>query len=98
MRKALIVMLIAHAAVTVATLDASSVWNVFPPFRERFIYQMLSDIACASGIVFLLCYVQLRKRGRPLKGLFVTMACTALVGSFAPLVYLLVEKDLFEIK
>ncbi len=98
MRVGLIVLLVVHAVVTALTVDGETVWNVFPPFRERFVYQMFSDIVCGLGIVFLLCFVQLRRKGRSLKGLVFTIVGAGLVGSFAPIIYLLIEKDLFEIK
>lgn len=40
----LVVLLCIHTAVTAFTLNDSSVWAVFPPFREDFVYQIFSDL------------------------------------------------------
>lgn len=95
-RVVLILMLVAHAVATWFTLKDASIWSVFPPFRDQFVYQMFSDLVNALGLVLLLCYLQLRKKKRPMTGLVVTFFGTILFGSFAPLVFLIIEKDLFE--
>lgn len=92
----LITLLAAHTIVTLLALKNESLWAVFPPFREDFVYQIFSDLVSALGIVFLLCFIRLKEKQRSLKGLFIAMAGTALFGSFSPLVYLLIERDLFD--
>ncbi len=95
-RAVLIALLVAHTAITFAALRDESVWSVFPPFQQRYVYQIFSDLCASLGMVFLLCYHQLRRRGRSMRGLVITMLGAGLLGSFAPLIFLLVEKDLFD--
>jgi hypothetical protein len=85
-----------HTIVTWLSLKDASVWSVFPPFRDDFVYQIFSDLATSLGVILLLCYVRLKQKGRSMKGLALTFVGTALLGSFAPLTFLLIEKDLFE--
>jgi len=96
LRRALALMLVLHTIASFIALKDSSVLAVFPPFRERFVYQVFSDLVTATGIVFLLCVTQLKRKGRSLRGAWLMLFGAALVGSFSPLVYLLVERDLFD--
>ena len=82
--------------VTLLAFKDDSVWAVFPPFRDRFVYQIFSDLVSSLGMVFLLCFLQLKAKKRSLKGLLIAMAGAVAFGSFSPLVYLLVERDLFD--
>ena len=88
-RYALMFMLLSHTVVSFVSLRGGSVWIVFPPFQERFAYQMFSDIASAIGIITLLCFTALRRKGRSLRGLGVMLVGAALFGTFSPLIYLL---------
>ena len=95
-RLVLIAFLIAHSITTLIALRDTSVWSVFPPFRDDFIYQMFSDIVTSIGIILLLCYLQLKRKNRSYVGLWVMFFGSLLLGAFAPLIYLLIEKKLFE--
>ena len=95
-RFTLISFLVIHTIVTVLALKDGSVWAVFPPFREAFVYQIFSDLVVSLGIVFLLCFLRLKEKQRSPKKLFIAMVGAAMFGSFSPLVYLLIERDLFE--
>lgn len=95
-RIVLLTLLAIHTLVTFISLKEGSVWAVFPPFREDFVYQIFSDLVSALGIVFLLIYLRLKEKGRSLKRLFFAIAFTVPLGSFSPLIYLLVERDLFD--
>ncbi|MFO0675721.1 MAG: hypothetical protein U0169_04260 [Polyangiaceae bacterium] len=49
----------------------------------------------ATLVLFLLVRKELRRRKRSTRGAWAMFAGAVLVGSFSPLVYLLIEKDLF---
>lgn len=94
-RIALILFLLVHGIVTFVSLRDSSIWSVFPPFRDSFSYQMFSDIVISIGVIALLCFLRLKQKKRGYVGLWVMLCAAALLGSFSPLIYLLIEKDLF---
>lgn len=96
MKYFLVLILTIHTVVSFITLKDASILSVFPPFRDQFVYQIFSDLVSAFGMIFLLCFLQLRKKNRPYTGLVITMVCTAVVGSFAPILYLLKERELFD--
>lgn len=95
-RPLLLAALLIHFVVTIYTLKDDGFWAPFPPFSELYVYQVFHDLVMALGIVFLFCFTALKRKGRSYKRLWLTMIATVFVGTFAPLIYLLVEKDLFE--
>ena len=96
-RMILIILLCVHTVATVIALKETSVWAVFPPFRDDFVYQIFSDLVSSLGIVFLLCYLRLKEMKRSFNGLYITMVGTIFFGSFSPLIYLLIERDLLDV-
>ena len=90
-RALLIALLLAHTAVTLVSLQGESPWSVFPPFREKFVYQIFSDLVCSLALVLWLCH----RAGRPLGTLVLVGIATALFGSFAPLLYIILTEDKF---
>ena len=94
-RLTLIILLAVHSLVSFVTLKDGNFWQVFPPFRDPFVYQIFSDLSCALAIVFLLCYLQIKKKNRSMTGLVFMMIGSGFIGTFAPLLFLLIDKDLF---
>jgi len=95
LRTLVLLLLAGHSAVTAFALKDGSVLSVFPPFQERFVYQIFSDLAVSLALLLILFHGELKRLGRSPKPLVFVFLGMAAVGSFAPLVYLLVEKDLF---
>jgi drug/metabolite transporter (DMT)-like permease len=94
MRPFLLTLLAVHAAVSAWALQGDFL-APFPPFKERTEYQVFFDLLVATLVIFLLVRSELLRRKRSTRGAWVMLAGAALVGSFSPLVYLLVERDLF---
>lgn len=95
MRTLLLLLLAGHAAVTAFALKDAGVLSVFPPFQERFVYQIFSDLAVSLALLLIVFHAELKRLGRSPKPLVFVFLGMAVVGSFAPLVYLLLKKDLF---
>jgi len=92
----LIFLLLVHSIITVFSLKAASFLSVFPPFEEAYMYQVFSDLVVAVLLVHVFIFCELKRRKKSLKPLFLCFLGTALMGSFSPLIYLLLEKDLFK--
>jgi len=96
MRKLLLILLAIHSVVTMWSLREANFWAPFPPFGEDYVYQIFSDLVVALSVVTWICASRLKKKGRSFTGLYLMVIGTALLGSFSMLVYLLIERDLFE--
>jgi hypothetical protein len=69
----------------------------FPPFSDMYVYQIFSDLVMSLGIVLTLILILLRRKGRSLTGFYILMVGSVALGSFAPIIYLLIEKDFFDL-
>ena len=94
-RIVLLVVLIVHTTFSSYMLRESGIRSVFPPFNEAYAYQMFSDITVLLGLVLFMFYREAKRRRRPTWPLAFCFVGMVLLGSIAPLVYLLIEKDLF---
>jgi hypothetical protein len=92
----MLILLIVHTVVSFYVFQTNSVWSILPPFKDLFVYQIFSDLGVSLSIVFLFLYREIKRKGKSLKPLMLCGFCTLLLGSFSPLVFLLIDSDLFE--
>lgn len=95
-RKYLMALLIFHTAMTFYFLRGHGFWSVFPPFQEGYTWQIFSDLVVSISIVLSFIYRQLKIKKQNLNSFYVLIAGTVMLGSFAPLAYLLWNKNLFK--
>jgi hypothetical protein len=93
-RKILILLLILHTIVSYFVFETNGYWSVFPPYNEFYVNQIFSDLVVSLTLVHLFIYLELRKQARSTKWVALSMVGAFFLGSFAPLIYLLVDKDL----
>lgn len=94
-RKYLILLLLAHTAMTFYFLRDHGFWSVFPPFQEGYTWQIFSDLVVSISLVLFFIYRQLKIQKQNLNSFYILIFGTAMLGSFAPLIYLLLNKNLF---
>ncbi len=82
-------LLIGHSAITVWAMEQHSFWDFFPPFQERLTTQIFSDLTIAMGLVLGFFYLERKSQARPMLPWYGCALATLLLGSFAPLIYLL---------
>ncbi len=94
LRPILIAILAVHTLVTAWSLRDAGFMGPFPPFSERHVYQIFSDLIVSLLILVLFIYKNIRRQGRALAGFYFMALMIPLVGSFSPLVYLLINPEL----
>ena len=85
--------LLVHGGFTVVALWDHGYSGAFPPFAETNTTQIFSDLVVALALVNAWVYFDLKRRNKPGYWFLVHLLATALSGSFAPLVYLLIRGD-----
>ena len=95
MRIFLILLLIFHSAMTFYFLRHDGFWSVFPPFQEGYTWQIFSDLVVSVSIILFFIYRQLKLKKEKLNSFYILIVGTAMLGSFAPMIYLLLNKNLF---
>lgn len=91
MKWLLIILLAAHTAVSLWASQTHSFLDFFPPFNDRLTTQVFSDLSVSIILVLVFIY-QDRKRAQKSMGPWWLCAFgTILLGSFAPLIYLLTQ-------
>lgn len=96
MRRYIFGILIVHLGVSVLVLSKAGIQSVFPPFSEIYAYQIFSDVAASLALVLLLLGYELKRKNKSLKPLIGVAIGIVFLGSFSPLIYLLIERDLFK--
>lgn len=92
----LIFLLLIHTLISFFVFKQVGVLSVFPPFDELHTTQIFSDLVVSASLVLTLIYVQLKKKNKSLKPFYACAGGVILTGSFALLIYLLIEKELFD--
>jgi hypothetical protein len=88
--------LILHTLFTIYVCLESGYLSLFPPFHELATYQIFIDLCLASSLVLLLLYLDARRTQRPLGPLLLCGIGVALSGSIAPLLYLLIYRQVYD--
>ena len=94
-RNYLLLLLLGHTIVTAYVFYKVGVLSVFPPYQELHTWQIFSDLFVSLGIILLLFYVEVKRKKQKLGPLIVCAIGMYFLGSFSPLIFLLVKKDLF---
>lgn len=95
-RKILVLLLIFHTILTFYFLRNEGFFSVFPPFKEDYAWQIFSDLGVSISLVLFFIFRELRIKKQSLNLFYILVVATILVGSFAPLIYLLLNKNLFK--
>ncbi len=95
-RAVLIVALAIHSALSAYAIANHGYLGAFPPFADVWIYQIFSDLSVSIGLLWLLLFQESRRKGRPLWRIVLCGVGIIFSGSIAPLIYLLVHKDVLE--
>lgn len=95
-RMGLILLLVAHTVLTFYFLRNDGFFSVFPPFKQDYAWQIFSDLAVSISLVLFFIFRELRIKKQSLNMFYILVVATILVGSFAPLIYLLINKNLFK--
>lgn len=90
----LVLILLGHTIVSGLVFQHVSILSVFPPFEESHTYQIFSDLLVSISLVMFFIYRELRRRKKSLTTFYVCCAGVIVMGSFSPLIYLLLDKDL----
>ena len=93
-KAALLLLLAVHGYLTFLAWGAHGYAGFFPPFAAANTTQIFSDLAISLGLVNVWVFYDLRRHRRPIWWCAVHAAGSALSGSFAPMVYLLVRDRL----
>jgi len=92
-RPLLVIALVLHSALsTYATLKKGYL-GAFPPFQDLYTYQIFSDLVVSSLIVWLFLFQEAKAKGRPIIRVWLCGLGIVLLGSIAPLIYLLIHRD-----
>ena len=94
-RKFLIALLTAHTAMTFYFLRHDGFFSVFPPFQQDHTWQIFSDLVVSISLVLFFIFRELRLQKQKLNSFYFLIVGTVLLGSFAPLIFLLLNKNLF---
>jgi len=92
----LILLLLIHGTVTLVAFNKVGILTVFPPFEEVHTYQIFSDLLVSVALAMMFIYRELKRKQRPLKAFYGCCVGVVLLGSFAPLIYLLMDKELLQ--
>lgn len=95
-RRILLVLLLFHSVITFYVLRDTGYWSVLPPFNELYAYQIFSDLVVSLAILLLFLWLELKRKQKPMKPLVLVGLGMILLGSFSPLIYLLIDKELFD--
>ena len=68
----------------------------FPPFNELATYQIFADLIISLTILLTFIYQEVRRKSLSQKLFWICALTTPLIGSFAPLLYLIWEKRIFQ--
>lgn len=98
LRKLLILLLVVHTILTFYFLRNDGFFSVFPPFKEDYAWQIFSDLGVSISLVLFFIFRELRIQKKSLNLFYVLVVATVLLGSFAPVIYLLLNKNLFNDK
>jgi len=83
-----------HGALTAYAWTERGYAGFFPPFAQSNTRQIFSDLVIALSLVNVWVYHDLIRHGRSLRWFGAHLLATAIAGSFAPLIYLLVRDRL----
>lgn len=92
----LLLLLVIHSVVSFFVFKQVGIMSVVPPFQEPYTTQIFSDLVMSASIALLFIFIQLKKKNKSLKPFFACAAGVVVSGSFALIIYLLIEKDLFD--
>ena len=87
-------LLAVHAILTGIAFIDHGYLGFFPPFKDSNTTQIFSDLTLALSLVTLWIYVDLQHLGKSRVWFLSVLVGTVLLGSIAPLVYLLLRKPL----
>ena len=91
--KCLIVLaLLGHTVLTVQSFVDHGYAGYFPPFTDANTTQIFSDLVIALSLVNVWVFYDLRQRGVGMGWGVLHLVGSALLGSYAPMVYLLVRE------
>ena len=85
--------LLLHGALTATSMKADGLLSPFPPFERLHTLQIFSDLVCASMMLLLLIAAELRRQGRSLRPVPLLLLGITLSGSFAPMLFLLLDRE-----
>ena len=94
-RKILLVLLTIHSIVSLIVFQQVGVFSVFPPFQELYAWQIFSDLVVSLCLILFFIYHEMKQKRRPMGPLILCAVGMAILGSFSPLIFLLINKDLF---
>ena len=92
-RLAIFTVLLAHSGLTFFSFLDTGYSGFFPPFTDTNTTQIFSDLVIALSLVNIWVYFDLKSRNKPIHWFFIHLIATALFGSFAPLIYLLMQGE-----
>lgn len=96
MRILCLIALLFHGALSAYAIATKGYLGAFPPFESLWNYQIFSDLVVAIGLLWYCLWREARQKGRPLWKVYLCGLGILLSGSLAPLLYLLIEKDVFQ--
>jgi hypothetical protein len=83
-----------HTAMTVWATRTDSIWMVFPPFQQDYVWQIFSDLVTALGLFYVVCWADIKRRHLSPVGFWISLLMTWPLGSFAPLIWLLWDRKI----
>ena len=98
LRPIIITLLICHLMITLYVCYHEGWLCPFPPFSSLTTYQVFSDLIIAISLLDIFILFEMENKNIP-KIRFIYLAIgTVLLGSFAPMLFLLWNKELFAVK
>jgi hypothetical protein len=94
MRLILILVCAAHIALGITNTIIEGYDSVFPPFAQLWAWQMFFDLLFALALVHLLFWNHNRSNGRSLTPVWISAVATIFLGTIAPLIYLIWDKEM----
>ncbi|MFP5492481.1 MAG: DUF2834 domain-containing protein [Bacteriovoracia bacterium] len=91
MRWLCIVLLATHTAVSLWAAQHHSFLDFFPPFNNRLTTQIFSDLSMSIIMVLAFIYQDRKRANKSMGPWWLCAFGTILLGSFAPLIYLLTQ-------
>lgn len=95
-RISLIIIFIIHLLLSVYATISKGFMGAFPPFADIWGYQIFSDLLISISILWYFLYLEAKKKERPKWKIIFCGIGIIFAGSISPLIYILVEKDIFE--
>lgn len=92
----LILLLLIHGMVSFVAFSQVGILTVFPPFEEAHTYQIFSDLLVSISLTMMFIYRELKRKQRPLKAFYACCVGVVLLGSFAPVIYLLWDREVLQ--